>query len=223
MNKELAKQKLKNSGFELKGESRLNDCGYKLEYANGAIVNVYDKGTFNVQGKNTEKIKEILKNIDTLKMNSSEEKTKIFVVYGHDNAAKAQLEAILRRWELEPLILDQLVSGGKMILEKLEEYMLQAQFGIVLATPDDIGYPKNSENDKKYRVRQNVVLELGMLLGLLKREKVVILLQEQENMEKPSDIQGLIYLPFKEDVNEVIIPLIKELNKHGYNISLDKL
>ena len=47
---------------------------------------------------------------------------KVFVVYGHDTEAKTHLEAMLRRWGLEPLILDQLPSKGQTIIEKLEEY-----------------------------------------------------------------------------------------------------
>src|SRR5687768_8725018 len=33
--------------------------------------------------------------------------------------SRTELEAMLRRWELEPLILDQLTSGGQTIIEKL--------------------------------------------------------------------------------------------------------
>ena len=94
---------------------------------------------------------------------------KVFVVYGHDTNARTQLEAMLRRWDLEPLILDQLISSGQTVIEKLEEYTQQANFGIVLATPDDIGYPKDDESKKQFRVRQNVVLEVGMLLSRIVR------------------------------------------------------
>ena len=55
---------------------------------------------------------------------------------------------MLRRWDLEPLIIDQLASKGQTIIEKLEEYTGQANFGIVLATPDDVGYAKDHEDDK---------------------------------------------------------------------------
>ena len=81
---------------------------------------------------------------------------------------------MLRRWDLEPLIIDQLASKGQTIIEKLEEYTGQANFGIVLATPDDVGYAKDHEDDKKFRARQNVVLELGMLLAKIGRSKVAI-------------------------------------------------
>ena len=130
---------------------------------------------------------------------------------------------MLRRWDLEPLILDQLESSGNTIIEKLEEYIPQAAFGIVLATPDDIGYSKDNENDKKYRVRQNVVLEMGMLLSRLGRTKVAILLKNIADMEKPSDINGLIYMPFTNDVKETTVDLAKEMNKNGYYIDISKL
>ena len=60
-------------------------------------------------------------------------------MYGHDEIARTQLEALLRRWDLEPIILDQQASGGQTIIEKLEEYGADVGYAIVLATPDDDG------------------------------------------------------------------------------------
>ena len=146
----------------------------------------------------------------------------MFVVYGHDDTAKLQLEALLRRWDLEPIILDQQASAGQTIIEKLEEYGSDVGYAIILATPDDEGKAK-TENEYKSRVRQNVVLELGMFLAKLGREKVAILLKETTNFEKPSDIQGLVYIPFQNRVDEVAINLIRELARQGYNIDTTKL
>ena len=189
-----------------------------MKYSNGAVVNVFDNGKCQCQGKLQEETKEILAKLNSNAQVAKNINKKVFVVYGHDEKAKAQLEALLRKWKLEPLILDQLVSNGNTIIEKLEEYMSQANFGIVLATPDDEGFPSGNENYRKFRVRQNVVLEMGMLLALLKRENVAILLKDVPNMEKPSDIQGLIYHTFKENINEVAICLIREMNKNDYII-----
>lgn len=196
-----------------------NDLGTVLKLSNGCIINCWDKGTANCQGKNAEKITTLLSGTTA----SSIQNRKVFVVYGHDNNARTQLEAMLRRWDLEPLILDQLISSGQTIIEKLEEYTQQANFGIVLATPDDIGYPKNDESKKQYRVRQNVVLELGMLLSRIGREKVAILLSQAEDMEKPSDIDGLIYIPFKDNVEETKLSLAKEMQNNGYALDIAKL
>lgn len=217
---EQVKEIIKKSGFTISEEKRSgNNLGTVLKISNGCIINCWDTGKVNCQGKNAEEISNILLQIQEL----PEKNKKVFVVYGHDGSARTQLEAMLRRWDLEPLILDQLISSGQTIIEKLEEHTSQVNFGIVLATPDDIGYPKDDESKKQYRVRQNVVLELGMLLSGIGREKVAILLSQAEEMEKPSDIDGLIYIPFKNNVEEVKLSLAKEMQNHGYELDIAKL
>ena len=217
---EQVKTLLKNADLSIVEEKRTGDnLGTILKLANGCIVNCWDKGTVSCQGKNVEQVDAIL----TAETKTPVLNRKVFVVYGHDTNARTQLEAMLRRWDLEPLILDQLISSGQTIIEKLEAYTQQANFGIVLATPDDIGYPKNDETKKQYRVRQNVVLELGMLLSRIGREKVAILLSQAEIMEKPSDIDGLIYIPFKDNVEETKLSLAKEMKNNGYSLDIAKL
>ena len=183
---------------------------------NGGKVNCFNTGKHNIQGKGQEEIRAILEG--TIQKSSR----KIFVVYGHDEIARTQLEALLRRWDLDPIILDQQASGGQTIIEKLEEYGNDVGYAIVLATPDDEGKAKD-ENVYKSRVRQNVVLELGMFLAKLGREHVAILLKEAVDFEKPSDIQGLVYIPFQNKVDEVSISLIRELSKQGYMIDTTRI
>ena len=73
-----------------------NDLGTVLKLSNGCIINCWDKGTANCQGKNAEKITTLLSGTTA----SSIQNRKVFVVYGHDNNARTQLEAMLRRWDL---------------------------------------------------------------------------------------------------------------------------
>ena len=188
----------------------------QLRLSNGAIINCFRTGTHNVQGKNQQQVKDIL---DGKVITGGR---KVFVVYGHDEIARTQLEAMLRRWDLDPIILDQQASCGQTIIEKLEEYGADVGYAIVLATPDDVGKAVNEES-YKFRVRQNVVLELGMFLAKLGRNKVAILLKEDKNFEKPSDIQGLIYIPFQNKVDEVAINLIRELSRQGINIDSGRI
>lgn len=227
------KNVLNQNGFDVTDEKRSgNNLSTVLVLSNGCIVNCWDSGKINCQGKNTEHVSTLFgkqgNKINTSGVSKAvndvcNEKKKVFVVYGHDNNARTQLEAMLRRWDLEPLILDQLVSSGQTIIEKLEEYISQVNFAIILATPDDIGYAKNDEDNKKYRVRQNVVLELGMLLAKIGRKKVAILLSQAENMESPSDIQGLLYMPFKDNVEDAKLSLAKEMQSNGYKLDIQKL
>lgn len=188
----------------------------QLRLSNGAIINCFRTGTHNVQGKNQQQVKDILDGKAVIGGR------KVFVVYGHDEIARTQLEAMLRRWDLDPIILDQQASSGQTIIEKLEEYGADVGYAIVLATPDDEGKAVNEES-YKFRVRQNVVLELGMFLAKLGRNKVAILLKEDKNFEKPSDIQGLIYIPFQNKVDEVAIYLIRELSRQGINIDSGRI
>lgn len=227
MSLEEVKTALVEAGYRVSREERLgNNTGTQLRLDGGAIVNIFDNGTINCQGKNCEKVETLLKGragtAGSLLVTSATN-TKVFVVYGHDTTARDQLEAMLRRWGLEPLILDQLPSEGQTIIEKLESYTDQVGFAVVLATPDDEGHRSSHPDEKSYRARQNVVLELGMLLSTLGRKRVAILLKQQDRMERPSDIQGLIYIPFKDDVKDASILLAKEMAAQGYQIDVKRL
>ncbi|MBB6328871.1 putative nucleotide-binding protein [Algoriphagus iocasae] len=224
---EEVKESLSKLGYTIKGEKELLH-GVQIRLENGGIVNCYNNGNINVQGKNASEIKSGLGLENPIpqfqaKVNNQKAPEEVFVVYGHDTTAKTQLEAMLRRWNVEPIILDQLPSEGKTIIEKLENYTERASFCIVLATPDDEGHRKDHPEEKAYRARQNVVLELGMMLSKLGRDRVAILLRNQDETERPSDIHGLIYIPFKDDIAEVALPLAKEMSTKGYSIDIKRL
>lgn len=220
-------KKLEDGGLVIKVCERLpNDLGHQLRCKTGEIVNVFDTGNVTVQGKNQKQVRELLgSGVSIAAKTSSAVSRKVFVVYGHDEQAKVQLEAMLRRWDLEPLILDQLPSEGQTLIEKLEKYASEddVAFAVILATPDDEGHPRGKVDEKRFRARQNVVLELGLLLGKFGRARVAILLKNQETMERPSDIQGLIYLPFTDNVEDVKLVLAKEMTKQGLKIDLSKV
>ncbi len=220
---------LQAAGQHISSESEMgNGLGTQIRLTSGAIVNSYNTGNFNVQGKNQGPVKECL-GVPPPKSTPSATNTvsakpvlsKVFVVYGHDSSARTELEAMLRRWKLEPLILDQLPSEGQTIIEKLESTTAGVNFAVVLATPDDEGYRVGHEDEKAFRARQNVVMELGMMLTLLGRKNVAILMKQQDNMERPSDIQGLLYIPYKDNLQkEAGLLLAKEMQAQGYPISL---
>lgn len=224
VNLETMRELLSQGGYVVVEEKRLgNDSGTQLRLDCQAMVNVYDKGTYYVQGRNNKEVKEYLDGCIATNSGRKEASKEIFVVYGRDAAAKGQLAGLLRKWKLEPLILDELPSDGRTIIEQLEHYTSQSQYAIVLATPDDEGYQSGHLAEKAFRARQNVVLELGMMLAKLGRERVAILLKDEDTMEKPSDIGGLIYIPFTGNVENVRTELAKALDKAGYTITIDQL
>ena len=120
----------------------------------------------------------------------------VFIVHGHDEAAKHAVARFVEGLGLNAIILDERVSRGQTIIEKLEQEASNADFAIVLLTPDDMGAPKDKLDkldELKPRARQNVVLELGYFLRGLGRERVCVL--HKEEVELPSDIHGIVYVP----------------------------
>ena len=89
-------------------------------------------------------------------------------------------------------------AAGDTIIEKLEHYLGahgNVGFACILLTPDDEGHKAGKQEEKKYRARQNVVLELGMVMARVGRKRVAILYKE--SVELPSDMRGLLYIPFQ--------------------------
>lgn len=145
---------------------------------------------------------------------------RVFIVYGHDAYSRDALELVLRRLSLEPIVLQNIPSAGDTIIEKLE-VLTAADFACVLLTPDDEGHAMGQDSNKRPRARQNVVLELGMVLARLGRKRVAILVKGE--LERPSDIDGLIYLPFKNHIDEVKNHLAANLQKAGFPIQVEDL
>ncbi len=88
---------LQAGNFQIANETALaNGTGTQLRLQNGAIVNSYHTGNFNVQGKNQDAVKACLGVQAALAVaapapqNGAAAKpmlSKVFVVYGHDAAA----------------------------------------------------------------------------------------------------------------------------------------
>jgi predicted nucleotide-binding protein len=209
--------------------------GTRFQCKTGEIFNVFDTGKMSFQGKKSSFRDEIeaLHNggqpviVDKSLIQGTPAPTQqqaggpnkqVFVVYGHDISCRKDLELVLHRMGLEPIVLGNLPAAGDTIIEKLEKYLGEhgnVGYACVLLTPDDEGHKAGKTEDKKYRARQNVVLELGMVLAKLGRKRVAIL--HKESVELPSDINGLLYIGFKESIDEVKNKLYTELKAAGYS------
>lgn len=151
---------------------------------------------------------------------SAQNDDRVFVVYGHDTGSRDALELMLLRMNLKPVILSNMAPEGKTIIEALMANA-NVKYAVILLTPDDEGHRANHPDEKKSRARQNVVLELGMFLTALGRERVAIL--HKGNLELPSDISGLIYIPFQNSVQEAKNKLAASLQKAGFYIDINSL
>lgn len=150
----------------------------------------------------------------------SKPKRQIFIVHGHDPEARDQLELALHRLGLEPFVLMNTSGGGKTIIEALEGKIgrdYSSDFGIVLMTPDDVGYAKRDGPDRaEPRARENVILETGMLLSSLTRERMAIVVKG--HVEVPSDLQGIIRYHYNDHVKEIVPKLCQRLKETGFDL-----
>lgn len=146
---------------------------------------------------------------------------RVFVVHGHDHAAKNQLEGLLTEMGLEPVVLHRKPDHGLTVIEKFEKYS-DVGFAFVILTPDEIAYLAAEETlpdehrDKERRARPNVIFEFGFFVGRLGRENVCCLHRGETRL--PSDLSGLLYKAFQEDVEEVAWDISKELRARGYEL-----
>lgn len=170
-----------------------------------------------------DKVSNLVSNVvvgDKVSKDKSEtDRTKVFIVHGHDDLAKTQASEFVRKLGLIPIILHQQASGGKTIIEKIESYS-NVGFGIVLYTPCDLGSKVGEEKHLSPRARQNVVFEHGFLIGKIGRENVAALVKD--TVETPNDIAGVVYIPMKSEGNWEL-QLARELKSSGYDIDLNKL
>jgi predicted nucleotide-binding protein len=149
----------------------------------------------------------------------------IFVVHGHDIAARDQLELALHRLDLEPFILMNTSGEGQTLIEALEGRIgrdYSSDFGIVLMTPDDLGAAKAEHPEKaEPRARQNVILETGMVLASLTRKRMALLVKG--HVELPSDLEGIIRFHFNDHVREILPKLCGRLREAGIAVDMTKI
>jgi predicted nucleotide-binding protein len=143
---------------------------------------------------------------------------RVFIVHGHDDAAKESVARFLERLGLTVVILHEQPNGGLTIIEKLEHHA-SVDFAIVLLTPDDIGASAAFPAQLRARARQNVVLEMGLFIGKLGRHRVCAL--HRGDLELPSDYYGVVYIPMDAH-GGWRLPLLRELATAGFPIEVGR-
>jgi predicted nucleotide-binding protein len=143
---------------------------------------------------------------------------RVFIVHGHDDAAKSKVARFVQNLGFAPVILHEQPNMGLTIVEKFEKNS-QVDYAVVLLTPDDIGYAKREPDQLRARARQNVVLELGYFIARLGRQRVCVL--HSGDVEIPSDYHGVIYVPL-DGGDAWHLKLAKEMKIAGLDIDLNK-
>jgi predicted nucleotide-binding protein len=146
---------------------------------------------------------------------------KVFIVHGHDEAAKASLEVFLSEIGLEPVVLHRQADEGQTIIEKFEKHS-DVGYAFILLTPDEMAYLAKyhgSPEKEKYienRARPNVIFEFGFFVGKLGRSRVCCLYTGGVTL--PTDVSGMIYKEYSNSIEEVAYNIIKDLKVCGYKL-----
>jgi predicted nucleotide-binding protein len=142
----------------------------------------------------------------------------VFIVHGHDEAAKDSVARFLDKLGLDPVILHEQPNKGRTIIEKFEDHAGVA-FAVILLTPDDVGAPAKSPKRLRSRARQNVILELGFFMGKIGRPRVCALYTDR--VEIPSDYKGVLFI-LLDPKGGWQLKLAKEIRHAGIDIDLNR-
>lgn len=116
---------------------------------------------------------------------------RIFISHGRSNEWR-KLQAYLEKdLEHQTLELAQEANLGRTILQKLSEEAQKCSIAVIVMTGDDL------TDDKEVRARENVMHEIGFFQGFYGLNNVVLLHESGVNI--PSNIHGLVYIPFAKD------------------------
>jgi len=170
----------------------------------------------------------------------SAEKEKVFIVHGRDETQALRLQKYLTKTlNIDAEMFEDFKerSGSNTIIEQLEYIKNNVGYAFVIVTPDDLGCLRE-DIDKcrttmligrksvavkslceildnlNSRARQNVVFEHGLFIGALGRDNVCCLLQK-DTKEKPSDIDGILYVDFDKSVKETLPEITEKLKNAG--------
>lgn len=199
--KNLYRERMSNSGIVALG---VNKSALALKEGKDITTDLIKK----VNQENT-KIKDISKNKEKIK--TENKIPKVFLVHGQDHSTLRRVKEFIKDdMGMEPIVMMDEINNGRTIPEKFEEYANECDYAIILMTPDDKLKYSNRE-ETIYRARQNVILELGYFWHKFNRKNFCVL--KKGNIESPSDIQGIVYLEFNKEVEEVFYKLTKEIKE----------
>lgn len=136
---------------------------------------------------------------------------RVFIIHGHDEQNTLRLEKLIRvRFLITPVVLKDEPGSGRTLIDKFEEEASDCQFAFALLTPDD----QIIRPDGEYtQARPNVVFELGWFYAKLGRDKVALLIKHGTHLH--SDLKGIEYYVFREDVTEQALKIEDELVRAG--------
>src|SRR6266478_4380338 len=117
---------------------------------------------------------------------------RVFVIHGRDLLARDAVGHVLERLGVEPVFLGEIVTAGQTWIEGLDLVGNTVGAAVVIFKGDDLGSLRWEPHRQTVRARQNVLFELGFMIGKLGRGRVIVLYED--GVEIPSDYGGASFV-----------------------------
>jgi predicted nucleotide-binding protein len=129
---------------------------------------------------------------------------RVFITHGRAGDWLEVQAYIEKDCGLQTLELAQQANLGRTIMEKLQTEADKCDSAVIVMTGDDI------DDSGQLRARQNVIHEIGYFQGRFGSDRVALLYEEGVTI--PSNIHGVVYLPFpKRSIKTCFSDLAREL------------
>lgn len=135
----------------------------------------------------------------------------IFIIHGHDEVNTLRLSHLLQNhFGLNPVLMKSKPGMSRALLEKFENVAATCSMAFALITPDD----QITNHEASYaQARPNVIFEAGWFVGRLGIPRICLLLKDGTTVH--SDIDGISRIHFRENVEEKVIDIQRELEAVG--------
>ena len=164
------------------------------EGSNGQGDTIYTYSSVAPTIQNIDYILELRSNFRVGERKEEDERpNRIFISHGRSKEwykVQVYLEKDLKLTTLE---LAQEANLGRTVLQKLNDESGRCGYAVIVMTGDDIF-------DDIVRARENVMHEIGYFQGKYGLQNVTLL--HEEGVSIPSNIHGLVYIPFPKDTVE---------------------
>ena len=136
----------------------------------------------------------------------------VFVVYGHDETSRKQLEAKLHSLGWKFIVLGGLERNNHSWFDMIELHASDCHLAIILYTADENATPYKPELNAEKRPRPNVLLEHGYFLGRYGRKSKRVFLLHHQSVSLPSDIENSGGQLIKTTINDAWPEILVQLD-----------
>jgi len=127
---------------------------------------------------------------------------KLFLVYANDIGMKGDISSFLSKMGMSAIVLKDSADSGSSLIDELEKHV-DVNYAIVMLNPDASG------------ISENIVYELGLVVGRLGKNRVCGLVKEYISIL--ANYSGISYVPV-DPAGAWKFLLIKQLKEAGFNI-----